>query len=69
MNIQNKVTVLWNDRVELWSVVKNGRVTSRHRLKQTAEKEGRKEAKSSKPSKYVIERKDGGVSYQQLYGV
>lgn len=52
---------------EPWLVVNNNQRSGRHKLKQSAEKDARKQAKNSRPSQLVIRRKDGDVSYMQRY--
>lgn len=46
----------------------NNIVEEFHELKQDAEKAGREMAKDNKPSRFTVQRKDGGISYEQIYG-
>lgn len=64
----NTIKVGFSNSRDKWLVTLNGEVTSQHGLKQTAENEGRRAAKANKPSQFVVQRKDGGVSYTQVYG-
>jgi hypothetical protein len=51
------------------SAYKNGQtiIDSDHRLKQAAEKAGRRLAKDNRPSKLEILNLDGNISYTQRY--
>lgn len=65
---RNKIVVGFKESRDRWLVLLNGEVRSQHKKKQQAEKEGRRAAKGNKPSKFVVQRKSGGVSYNQFYG-
>jgi len=62
-----EVTVAFRPRAEDWGVYEGDDLISTHSLKQEAESSGRSYAKDVSPSKLVIERKDGNVTYQQVY--
>lgn len=61
------VTVAWSQERQRWVVYENNTGVSTHELKQAAEKEGRRFAKSRRPSTLRIENKAGRVSYMQEY--
>lgn len=61
------VTVAWSQDRQRWVVYDDGDPVSTHELKQGAEKEGRRYAKSVRPSSLDIENKVGRVSYSQRY--
>lgn len=62
-----EVTVAWSQERQRWVVVDAGEPISTHELKQGAEKEGRRYAKTVRPSTLVIENKQGRISYSQNY--
>lgn len=62
-----EVTVAWSQDRQRWVVYDNGEPVSTHELKQGAEKEGRRYAKSVRPSTLVIQNKQGRTSYSQNY--
>lgn len=62
-----EVTVAWSQDRQRWVVYDNGEAVSTHELKQGAEKEGRRYAKSMRPSTLVIQNKQGRTSYSQNY--
>lgn len=61
------IEVYHNDTTGKWSVSKEGRVSSTHRLKQSAEDSGRKLAKKSSPSQLTVYNMRGSISYRQFY--
>lgn len=61
------VTVAWSQDRQRWVVYDNGEPVSIHELKQGAEKEGRRYAKSVRPSTLAIQNKQGRTSYSQNY--
>lgn len=61
------VTVAWSRERQRWEVYDGREPVSTHELKQAAEKEGRRYAKSQRPSTLRIENKAGRVSYMQEY--
>lgn len=63
----NRVEIVFHRERGKWLVVANDFEESSHRLKQQAEKEGRKIAKNNRPAHFVVKRKDGEVSYTQRY--
>lgn len=63
----NRIEIVYNAQRGKWLVMVNNFEESSHRLKQAAEKEGRKIAKRNRPSNFVVKRKAGGVSYTQRY--
>lgn len=65
---RNNVKVGFSDSREKWLVALNGEVRSQHNKKQPAEREGRRVAKKNQPSRFTVQRKDGGISYEQFYG-
>lgn len=65
---RNEVKVGYSQSKEAWLVVMNDQVESGYDKKQPAEKAGRKLAKSHEPSRFIVQRKNGGVSYEQFYG-
>lgn len=65
---RNEVVVGFSEDRDRWLVALNGEVRSQHQKKQPAEKEGRRVAKKKEPSKFTVQRKDGGISYEQFYG-
>lgn len=62
-----EVTVAWSKDRQRWVVYQDGSPVSTHELKQSAEKEGRRHAKSVRPSTLVIQNKQGRPSYSQNY--
>ena len=65
---RNLVQIGYSESRERWYVAVNDEVRSLHQKKQPAEKEGRRVAKENPPSKLSVQRKDGGVTYEQFYG-
>ena len=61
------ITVAWSNEREKWVVMDGNTAVSTHPLKHSAEKEGRRYAKSKSPSTLRIENKAGRVSYMQEY--
>lgn len=66
--MNNEIRVSFSNSRDKWCVSMDNDVYSTHSLKQRAEKKGRSVAKSNQPSRFVVERKSGGVSYTQFYG-
>lgn len=62
-----EVVVAYDATDEKWYVMDGHHDVSSHRLKQRAEKEGRKYAKANRPSEFTVENKAGRVSYTQFY--
>lgn len=63
----NRIEIAYVPQREKWLVLANDFEESSHRLKQAAEKEGRKIAKRNRPAHFVVKRKSGDVSYTQRY--
>lgn len=62
-----EVVVVYDRTEEKWFVTEGHKDISSHRLKQRAEKEGRRYAKNHRPAEFVVETKSGDVSYTQVY--
>ena len=65
--MRREIVVGYSEMREGWMVSEGTEVYEICDLKQDAERKGRSKAKSVAPSVFVVERKNGGVSYSQNY--